>query len=173
MRAKPDWANGTYQNGYGHFCVLSHDAHYVRDKFKRLPNSTLERHSGNIPCSQISILSPTASISPFKSPEPPSVKLTNEAIKFRVSKSFELHLLSEAFNIPTVGSQSSSGLFSTLCSLFNRDHRLTLFCHSFPEGERGERQEEMNILASEIPPVRDAFVGGKFPMCFQKKKRRD
>lgn len=83
--------------------------------------------------------------------------LTNEAIKFRVSNSFELHLLSESFNIPTVGSQSSSGLFSTLGSLFNRDHQLTPFCHSFPEGERKARQREMNISASEIPPVSDFF----------------
>lgn len=134
-----------------------------------------ERHSRNIPSLKlISFLQPP--VYPLQIPKPPSVMLTNEAIKFRVSNSFELHLLSESFNIPTVGSQSSSGLFSTSGFLFNRDHQLTLFCHSFLEGERKARQREMNISASEIPPVSDFFffffVRGKFPMCFQKRDQR-
>lgn len=145
------WGKGTYQNGYGHFCALSHNAHQVKNKLKRPPNSTLGRHSwkhsGNIPFFKlVSFLQ--LSVYPLQIPKPPSVKLTNEAIKFRVSNSFELHLLSESFNIPTVGSQSSSGLFSTLGSLFSRDHQLTLFCHSLPEGER-KRETEGNEHFSE------------------------
>lgn len=105
---------------------------------------------------------------PLQIPKPPSVKLTNEAIKSKVLNSFELHLLSESFNNSTVDSQSSSGLFSTLV-LFSQDHQLTLFSviHFLRDRER-EREREMNISASEIPPVCDSSVREKFPM-FSKK----
>lgn len=93
--------------------------------------------------SQISVLSLTACI--LQIPEPPLVQLTNEAIKCGVSNSFELHLLFESFNIPTVGSQSSSGLFRTLGSLFNRDHRLVLYAVIHFRGGRCIEREEMKI----------------------------
>lgn len=124
-----------------------------------------EKHSGNIPFFKlVSFLQ--LPVYPSQMPKPPSVKLTNEAIKFRVSNSFELHLLSESFNIPTVGSQSSSGLFSTLGSLFNRDHQLALYSviHFLREREGNEHFSEWNNSC-----VCDSSIGEKFPMCFQKR----
>lgn len=95
----------------------------------------------------ISFLRPP--VYPLQIPKPPSVILTNEAIKFRVANSFELHLLSKSFNIPTTASPSLSRLFAMLGSLLTRDHRLTLFCHSFPEGKEARRRE----MGREIPPA--------------------
>lgn len=110
----------------------------------------------------ISFLRPP--VYPLQIPKPPSVILTNEAIKFRVANSFELHLLSKSFNIPTTVSPSLSRLFSMLGSLLTRDHRLTLFCHSFPEGKKARRRE----MGREIPPAWFFFFRRKFPMCLQK-----
>lgn len=134
---------GTCKNG--HFPSLSHEGHWARNKRKHPPNSVLERHSKKkalrtVPSLKlISFLRPP--VYPLQIPKPPSVILTNEAIKFRVANSFELHLLSKSFNIPTTVSPSLSRLFGMLGSLLTRDHRLTLFCHSFPEGGR-KRDEE-------------------------------
>lgn len=102
---------------------------------------------------------------PLQIPKPPSVILTNEAIKFRVANSFELHLLSKSFNIPTTVSPSLSRLFGMLGSLLTRDHQLTLFYHSFPEGKKARRRE----MGREVPPAWFFFFfRRKFPMCLQK-----
>lgn len=111
----------------------------------------------------ISFLRPP--VYPLQIPKPPSVILTNEAIKFRVANSFELHLLSKSFNIPTTVSPSLSRLFSMLGSLLTRDHRLTLFCHSFPEGKKARRRE----MGREIPPACFFFFSdGNFPCVYKK-----
>lgn len=156
---------GTCKNG--HFRSLPHKGHWVRNKWKHPPNSVFERHSikgtQDCPLAQINILSRTP-VYPLQIPKPPSVILTNEAIKFRVANSFELHLLSKSFNIPTTASPSLSRLFGMLGSLLTRDHRLTLFCHSFPEG--GRRRDEEKWAEKYLLP--DFFFRRKFPMCLQK-----
>lgn len=97
-----------------------------------------EQHRGNILFLKlVSFLQ--LSVYPLQIPKPHSVKLTNEAIKFRVSNSFELHLLSESFNIPTEGSQTHQGYLAPWAPFLKRDHQLTLICQSFPEGQKKER----------------------------------
>lgn len=92
-----------------------------------------EQHRGNILFLKlVSFLQ--LSVYPLQIPKPHSVKLTNEAIKFRVSNSFELHLLSESFNIPTEGSQTHQGYLAPWAPFLKRDHQLALICQSFPEG---------------------------------------
>lgn len=154
---------GTCKNG--HFRSLPHKWHWVKNKWKHPPNSVLERHSkkGTVPSLKlISFL--RLPVYPLQIPKPPSVILTNEAIKFRVANSFELHLLSKSFNIPTTVSPSLSRLFGMLGSLLTRDHQLTLFCHLFPERGKKARQREMG---REIPPAWFLFRR-KFPKCLQK-----
>lgn len=131
------WGKGTYQKGQGLFCFFPYctlskkpiSASTKQNIRKPFMNGTQGK---TLFLKLVSFLK--LPVYPLQIPKPPSVKLTNEAIKFKVLNSFELHLLSESFNNSTVDSQSSSGLFSTLVPFKPGPPARSFLCHSFPEG---------------------------------------